>query len=147
MSARRWPVITIGLILLNFVIFLDTHWVMEKQGSQLWQVREHILVLAAMHPQLLLTPEVQEWVADFRKHDPDDWAEMQKPNSEVLDDWDARTRRLDNPAELQGEMDSLASEYSQLLAHRSTNAMPSLRPTQDRLRISLRPSFTAVGGT
>ena len=116
MSARRWPVITIGLILLNFVIFLDTHWVMEKQGSQLWQVREHILVLAAMHPQLLLTPEVQEWVADFRKHDPDDWAEMQKPNSEVLDDWDARTRRLDNPAQLQGEMDSLASEYSQLLA-------------------------------
>ena len=116
MSARRWPVITIGLILLNFVIFLDTHWVMEKQGSQLWQVREHILVLAAMHPQLLLTPEVQEWVADFRKHDPDDWAEMQKPNSEVLDDWDARTRRLDNPAELQEEMDSLASEYSQLLA-------------------------------
>ena len=116
MSARRWPVITIGLILLNFVIFLDTHWVMEKQGSQLWQVREHILVLAAMHPQLLLTPEVQEWVADFRKHDPDDWTEMQKPNSEVLDDWDARTRRLDNPAELQGEMDSLASEYSQLMA-------------------------------
>ena len=69
-----------------------------------------------MHPQLLLTPEVQEWVADFRKHDPDDWAEMQKPNSEVIDDWDARTRRLDDPAALQAEMDSLASQYSQLMA-------------------------------
>ena len=128
MSARRWPVITIGLILLNFVIFLDTHWVMEKQGSQLWQVREHILVLAAMHPQLLLTPDVQEWVADFRKHDPDDWAEMQKPNSEVLDDWDARTRRLDNPVELQGEMDSLASEYSQARSGSSASRRTRSRP-------------------
>ena len=35
MSARRWPVITLGLILLNFGVFLSTHWVMEKQGSQL----------------------------------------------------------------------------------------------------------------
>jgi membrane associated rhomboid family serine protease len=116
MSARRWPVITIGLILLNFVIFLDTHWVMETQGSQLWQVREHILLLAAMHPQLLLPPEVQEWITEFRSHDPDDWAEMQKPNYEVIDEWDARTRRLDDPAGLQAEMDSLAGQYSQLMA-------------------------------
>ena len=42
--------------------------------------------------------------------------ELQKPNSEVLDDWDARTRRLDDPVELQGEMDSLESQYSQLMA-------------------------------
>jgi len=116
MSARRWPIITFGLILLNFFIFLGTHWVMEKQDSQLWQVREHILVLAAMHPQLLLTPEVQEWVADFRNHNPDDWAEMQKPNYEVIDEWDARTRGLDDPAALQSEMDSLAGQYSQLMA-------------------------------
>ena len=116
MSARRWPVITIGLILLNFGVFLNTHWIMEKQDSQLSQTRVHILILAAIHPQLLLTPEVQEWVADFKNHDPDDWTELQKPNSEVLDDWDARTRRLDNATELQGEMDSLASQYSELMA-------------------------------
>jgi hypothetical protein len=56
MSARRWPVITLGLILLNFAIFLGTHRVIEKQEAQLWQTRTHILILAAMHPQLLLTP-------------------------------------------------------------------------------------------
>ena len=116
MSARRWQVITLGLILLNLAIFLGTHWVIEAQASRLWQVREHILALAAMHPQLLLTPEVQEWVADFRNHDPDDWAEMQNPNYEVIDEWDARMRRLDDPAALQAEMDSLAGQYSQLMA-------------------------------
>jgi membrane associated rhomboid family serine protease len=116
MSARRWPVITIGLILLNFVTFLATHWVMESQDSQIWQVREHILVLAAMHPQLHLAPEAQEWVADFRGHDPDDWAEMQRRNYPVIDEWDARTRGLDDPAALQAEMDSLAGQYSQLMA-------------------------------
>jgi hypothetical protein len=35
MSARRWPVITLGLILLNFGVFLSTHWVMETQGYRL----------------------------------------------------------------------------------------------------------------
>jgi membrane associated rhomboid family serine protease len=116
MSARRWPVITLGLILLNFGVFLSTHWVMEKQDSQLWHVREHILVLAAMHPQLLLTPDVREFVTDFQNRDPDDWAEMQKPNYAVIDEWDARTRGLDDPAALQAEMNSLAGQYSQLMA-------------------------------
>ena len=117
MSARRWPVITLGLILLNFGIFLSTHSVMETQGSQLGQVRAHILILAAIHPQILLTSEVRELVTDFQNHDPDDWAEMQHPNSEVIDDdWVARMRLLDDPAALQAEMDSFAGQYSQLMA-------------------------------
>ena len=117
MSARRWPVITLGLILLNFGVFLNTHWAMEMQGSQLAQVRAHILILAAIRPQLLLTPEVRELVTDFQNRDPDDWAEMQHPNSELIDDdWVARMRLLDDPAALQAEMDSLAGQYSQLMA-------------------------------
>jgi membrane associated rhomboid family serine protease len=117
MSARRWPIITLGLILLNLVAFLGTHWVMEAQGSQLAQVRAHILILAALHPRLLLTPEVRELVTDFQHRDPDDWAEIQHPNSDVIDDdWVARMRRLDDPTALQSEMGSLASQYSQLMA-------------------------------
>ena len=50
MSARRWPVITLGLILLNFAVFLATHRVIEKQDAQLWQTRTHILILAAHAP-------------------------------------------------------------------------------------------------
>ena len=34
MQGRRWPVITIGLIALNTVIFLGTHWKMDEQAPE-----------------------------------------------------------------------------------------------------------------
>jgi hypothetical protein len=116
MSARRWPVITLGLILVNFVVFLGTHWVMERQDEHIWEVRQHILTLAALHPQLSLQPEAQEWVDAFKAHDPDNWAEMQTPNSQPSDELEARIRQIDDPATLQAEIDSLGTEYSRLMA-------------------------------
>ena len=144
MSARRWPVITLGLILLNLVAFLGTHWVMEKQDTQLAQVRAHILILAAMHPQLILTPQAQEWVADFGSHYPADWAEMQKPNYAVIDEWDARTRGLDDSATLQAEMDLLAGQYSQLMAI-SVDQRYGFVPARQRLTAYLTSTFLHVG--
>jgi membrane associated rhomboid family serine protease len=44
------------------------------------------------------------------------WAEMQNPNSDAVDEWDARTRLIEDPVELQEEMDSLGDQYSQLTA-------------------------------
>jgi len=116
MSARRWPVITLALIVINVVVFLGTQRAMEKQGPQLLQVRKHILVLAAMHPQLLLTSEAQELIDYVRDQHPKYWAELQDSNAPVIDDWDARTRLIDDPAALQAEMDSLVGQYSQLIA-------------------------------
>jgi membrane associated rhomboid family serine protease len=107
MSARRWPLITLGLIVINVVVFLGTQRAMEKQGSQLVQLRKHILVLAAMHPQLLLTPEAQELIDYVRNHHAKYWAKLQDSNAPVIDEWDART---------QAEMDSLSGQYSQLMA-------------------------------
>ena len=52
----------------------------------------------------------------FRASFHDDWAEMQNPNSEAVDEWDARTRLIQDPEELQEEMDSLGDQYSQLTA-------------------------------
>ena len=114
MSARRWPVITLGLIVINLAVFLCTHWVIEKQDSQLWEIRVHLLILSARHPQLILTPYAREFVDDFQVRYPDNWAEMQDPKSDVLDEWDARFRQVDDPAALQAEMDSLGVQYSQL---------------------------------
>jgi membrane associated rhomboid family serine protease len=116
MSARRWPVVTFGLILVNLVAFLGTHWVMEKQDPQLWEVRDHILILSARHPQLSLTPKAVEWVDDFKNYDPGDWAQMQKPYYQVIDEWDAGVRMIVDPVALQAEMDSLGDRYAQLMA-------------------------------
>ena len=89
---------------------------MEKQDSQLWKVKEHILILAATHPSLRLTPESTEFLAGFQSQFPEDWAQMQNPNSDVVDEWDARIRQLDDPQPLQAEMDALGVQYSQLTA-------------------------------
>jgi membrane associated rhomboid family serine protease len=116
MSARRWPVITLALILVNLVIFAASHRTVDQQDSQLWKVEEHILILAATHPSLVLPPEVRGFAEGFRSQFPVHWAEMQNPNSDAVDEWDARTRLIEDPAELQEEMDSLGDQYSKLTA-------------------------------
>jgi membrane associated rhomboid family serine protease len=116
MSARRWPIITLALILVNLLIFAGTHRTEDQQDSQLWKVKEHILILAATHPNLVLAPKAKEFVDGFQSQFPDYWAELQNPNSDITDEWDARIRLIEDPEELQGEMDSIASQYSQLMA-------------------------------
>jgi membrane associated rhomboid family serine protease len=116
MSARRWPIVTLALILVNLLIFAATHRTVDQQDSQLWNVKAHILILAAIHPNLVLAPKAREFVDGFQRQFPDDWTELQNPNSEITDDWDARTRLIQDPVELQEEMDSLGGQYSQLTA-------------------------------
>jgi len=116
MSARRWPIVTLALILVNLAIFASTHRVVDDQDSRLWEVREHILILAATHPSLLVAPDARAFVTGIQSQFPDEWAEMQNPNSDAVDDWHARIRQIDDPAALQAEMDSLGAQYSQLTA-------------------------------
>jgi membrane associated rhomboid family serine protease len=116
MSARRWPAITLGLIFVNIAAFLGTHWVIERQQADLLQVQEHVLVLAAKHPELTLFPKAQAWVDDFSSRYPEVWAEMQKGSYEALDEWESRIRLISDPAELQREMTSLGDQYFKLIA-------------------------------
>ena len=116
MSARRWPIVTLALILVNLVIFAVTHRAVDEQDSRLWEVREHILILAATRPNLLVAPDARAFVAGVQNQFPDEWAEMQNPNSEAVDDWHARIRQISDPAALQAEMDALGAQYSQLTA-------------------------------
>jgi membrane associated rhomboid family serine protease len=116
MSARRWPVITLGLILINFLVFLCTYPAMERQEDSLWSVRQHLLVLSARHPELTIPPKAQQFVTDFQAYDPADWTDIQSPDFKAIDDWDTRMRSVDDPEQLQTEMDSLGTEYSKLTA-------------------------------
>jgi membrane associated rhomboid family serine protease len=116
MAARRWPVMTLGLIALNCLIFLGTHRVMDEQDAVLWPVKMHVLILAARHPELTISPKARQFVADFQAFDPADWADMQSPNFKAIDDWDAQMRDTDDEDELQQEMDSLGTEYAKLTA-------------------------------
>lgn len=116
MSARRWPIITLGLIAINIVVFLFTHFTMEEQAGKLGMVRVHIYLLAAMHPELTLPPDIDKMVTGFREKNPQIWSQAQQENRQVLDAWDARMRMTQDTEQLQNEMDSLAAQYSQVAA-------------------------------
>ncbi len=116
MQARRWPVVTLSLIVINVVVFIATNSAIQKDAPELGELKAHILMLAAMHPELTEPPAAKELVDDFRKRNPGLWTEIQQPNREVADAWDAKIRLADNPELLQQEMNSLAERYAQLKA-------------------------------
>ena len=114
MSARRWPVVTLVLIAINTVAFLATHDTLVRQAPDLGKVKVHILILAATHPELTLTPSEQQMVTSFKSQNPAAWAKIQDPDHKAIDAWDTRIRKADDPAKLQQEMDSLSDQYAKL---------------------------------
>jgi membrane associated rhomboid family serine protease len=116
MSARRWPVVTIALVAINIAVFGITYRSIQEQNEQLTPVKNHLLMLAAMHPELEVPQEVQAFITKFRERNPDTWKVLENPNRRLEDAWDARIRLLDTTAPMQEEMDSLASEYVRLTA-------------------------------
>ncbi len=116
MQGRRWPVLTIGLIVINLFVFLGTRTKLEQEGKETGEVRVHILMLAAMHPELKVPDSVQQFVTTTQSKHPGIWKALQNPNRDIEDAWDAKMRLQEESFELQQEMDSLAQEYEQSAA-------------------------------
>ena len=114
MQARRWPIITIGLIIINVVVFLLTYSSLQTESPQLAETRAHIRLLAAMHPELTLSPAAQALVDDAQKREPAAWAMAKSPTRDVADAWDARIRLIDSPELLQQEMDNLSASLDEI---------------------------------
>lgn len=110
MEARRWPVITIGLIVINTIIFLLTLSTLDNEAPQLGEVKSHILILAALHPELKMQPESQQLVDGFKKSHPDQWKQVQNPYRDVLNTYDAKIKMTEDTSKLQDEMDSLNTQ-------------------------------------
>lgn len=120
MSARRWPVVTISLIVLNSIIFIATYSSMQEQAPLLGKATAHILLLAGMHPELKVSPQAQKVVDNFSGKYPESWQKIKSGSYQVIDEWDARMRLIDDPVKLQSEMDSLTEQYSNLSANSVT---------------------------
>ena len=114
MQGRRWPVITFGIIALNVIAFLGTHWTIDKQGPELGEVRLHLVLLAAMHPELKVPEKAQEFVTYVQTKNAPLWKEAQNPNRDLVDVWDTKFRLQDDADALQQEMDSLGNSYAEL---------------------------------
>jgi len=114
MQGRRWPVITFGIIALNVIIFLGTHATIESQGVDLGHIKIHLVLLAAMHPELKIPEKAQEFVTSIQTKNAALWKEAKRENRDVFDAWDARIRLQDDTDVLQREMDSLGVSYAEL---------------------------------
>jgi membrane associated rhomboid family serine protease len=114
MEGRRWPVVTFALIALNLLIFLGTHWKIEAQEPERVEVRTHVLVLAAKHPELKMSEEVEKFVDEVKSKVPEaEWRQLSSNKREPEDSWDAQIREVDDPEQLQGEMDTLAQRFAE----------------------------------
>ena len=115
MEGRRWPVITIGLIALNVLIFLSTHWTMQEQAAREVPVREQILSLAATHPELQISdPDIEKWVRSVREANGKAWERFAERQA-------ARRAPMESTREASGlsggqqeEMDSLVQQLKEL---------------------------------
>src|SRR6266566_1065595 len=144
MTARRWPLITLGLILVNFAIFLCTHQAMEDQEDPLLSAKLHVLVLAAQHPELMVPPGAQQLVTDFQRYYPADWAEMQNPNNRAKESEDTQIESSEDRQQLQAEMDSLGTEYCKLAAASITERFAFI-PAHPKLIAYLSSNFLHGG--
>ena len=114
MEGRRWPIVTFALIGLNILAFVGTHWTMKEQAPKLAEVRLHVLLLAAEHPELKMPEDAQQFVTDFQKANPKVWEQVTSPYRQVIDAADARYRMTDDTDKLQEEMDSLTQQFHDL---------------------------------
>jgi rhomboid family protein len=116
MQGRRWPVITLGIIALNVVVFLGTHWTMEKQAPEFGEVKLHLILLAAMHPEAKIQGKAQDFITTIQTKSPNIWKQAQNDNRQIEDAWDARMRLMadEHPEMVQEEMDSLSERYEEL---------------------------------
>ncbi len=111
MRGRRWPVITFALIGLNLLIFLISHGPIEDQIPQRTEVRVHLIILSAMHPELTTSGQASDFIANLKNSLGDKWDLIAAPSRSVEDSWDAHIRQIQDPTELQQDMDELCQEF------------------------------------
>src|SRR5580698_5172866 len=114
MAARRWPVVTLALIAINAAVFLFTLAVANDESPQLGEVRSHILILAALHPELKMQAPSQHVVDGFKERHPDQWKQVQNPYRDIINAYDAKIKMMEDTSKLQDEMDSLNTQLVSL---------------------------------
>ena len=115
MEGRRWPVVTFTLIALNLLLFLGTHWKIKAQEPERVEARMHVLVLAATHPELKMPEDVEKFVNQVRSKTPEPvWKQLSSGKRGAEDAWNAQIREIQDPQQLQLEMDTAAQQFAEV---------------------------------
>lgn len=114
LQARRWPVITIALIVVNVLVFLATYGTLRRESPELSGLRYRIRLLAATHPELVQPPTAQRLVQDIQRSDPAAWEAAKKQTRDVQDLFGGQSSTEDTTAGLQEQMNRLCARYDEL---------------------------------
>jgi membrane associated rhomboid family serine protease len=115
MEGRRWPVVTFTLIALNVLIFLGTHWKIAAQEPERHEVRLHLLLLAATHPELKMPPGAEKFINEVKSKAPEAaWKKFASTSRKPEDTSDAQIGEAEDSEQLQAEMDSVAAQFEKL---------------------------------
>src|SRR5580704_17633900 len=113
MASRRWPVVTFTIIALNFVIFLGTHSIIDRQEPEFAQTKLHLILLAAAHPELNVPEKAQGFVSSIQFRNSALWKQAKDSSRTPIDAWETEMRSKEDPAELQQQMDALGVRYAE----------------------------------
>ncbi len=111
LEGRRWPYVTIAIIVLNAIAFAATFNSIDRESEELWLTKLRILMLEAAHPYLEKTPDVQEMIDKFKAGQPKLWARIDDPNRPPEDMWDIEMREYES-WKAQAELDTLTEQYN-----------------------------------
>ncbi len=113
LRGRRWPYVTIVIIVLNVVVFLFSHSQLQEDSRKMAEVKIHIVLLEATRPGVQTTPEVDRVVQSFQRENAQLYQRMRESNRPLIDLWDIQMHDW-TPEQANTEMANLAQRLDNL---------------------------------
>jgi membrane associated rhomboid family serine protease len=113
MRGRRWPIITFALIGLNSLIFLITNGPIHQQQPARTKARIQLLLMAASHPELQMSPQASAYVEAAKKISGEHWDELIDSARTAAKRTPSYAVPEDDSADLQQEMDSICQSFEE----------------------------------
>lgn len=95
LEGRRWPWITIAIIVISFVVFAFTYGGMEAESQRAGEIKVKTLLLTAYHQNVTLSDQQLQMVEAFKKSNPKLWERMEDPERRPESAWDIEMREYD----------------------------------------------------
>ena len=143
LEGRRWPWITIGIIVLNFIVFGVTYSGLEADSERLSELHTKVLLLTAYHRDVQLSEGQSQFVESYKKTNPKMWERMEDPERRPEGKWDVEMREYD----LRQVNDELADLDTQTKELQSASVIEkyAFYPTKKEWRSYLTSSFLHAG--
>jgi membrane associated rhomboid family serine protease len=117
LRGRRWPWVTIALIVLNLVAFMATKDRMQEESVRAVHLHAETLLIVASHPDVHLTPAQQKIVDRIRTQAPDALDEIKTNSREAAHEMGVEAPDGLNDEEAQDEATRLGQKIDDLDRH------------------------------